>query len=88
MKNYKKIILKVMRKYKYFSCILNTLPPLLFLFFFLEEISCTVSSKIIRAFEIICVKNSYLVQFYKINICRVRFFSLYTIYKKHDDDKN
>ena len=48
----------------------------------------TVSSKIIRALEIIRVKNLYLMQFYEINICQVMIFRLYTVYNKHNDDKN
>ena len=27
-------------------------------------------------------------QFYEINVCRVVIFMHYTVYKKHDDDKN
>ena len=32
--------------------------------------------------------SSYLIQFYAINICPVMIFILYTVYKKHDVDKN
>ena len=33
-------------------------------------------------------ENSYLMRFYKINICQVMIFSLYIVYKKYNDDKN
>ena len=44
----------------------------------------TVGSKIIRALEISRVKNSYLMQFYEINISQVMIFRLYTVYNKHE----
>ena len=48
-----------------------------------------VSSKIIRALEIIRVKNliledSHLLKFYEINIYQVMIFSLYTVYNKQE----
>ena len=43
----------------------------------------TVSSKIFRALEIIPVKNSYLMQFYELNICQDMIFRLYAVYNKH-----
>ena len=48
----------------------------------------TVDCKISRVLEIIRVKNSYLLQFYEINIRTVMNFNLYDIFKKHDDDIN
>ena len=48
-----------------------------------------VGSKIIRTLAIIRkYENSYLKQFYEINICRVMIIDLYTVYKKHGDGKN
>ena len=44
----------------------------------------TVGNKIIRAREIIRVKNSYVMQFYEINISQVMILSLYTVYNKHE----
>ena len=44
----------------------------------------TVSSKIIRALEIIDIKKLIPIQFYEINICQVMIFRLYTVYNKHD----
>ena len=32
--------------------------------------------------------NSYLMQFYEINICRAMIFSFYIVFKMQDDDKN
>ena len=42
----------------------------------------TVDRKNIRALEINCVKNSYLMQFYKINVCQVMILRFYTVYNK------
>ena len=42
----------------------------------------TAGSKIIRALQIIRVKKLILIQFYKIKICQVIIFRLYTIYNK------
>ena len=33
-------------------------------------------------------ENSYLMQFYEINICQLTIFNLYTVHDKYDDDKN
>ena len=40
------------------------------------------------AHAIIPVKKLYLMQFCEINICQFLVFRHYTVYKKHDDDKN
>ena len=47
-------------------------------------ITFSVGSKIILAFEINLVKNSYLMQFYEINICHVMIFRIYIVYKEHE----
>ena len=44
----------------------------------------TVDSKIIRALEIIRVKNSYLMQFYEINNSQIIIFRFYIIYNKRE----
>ena len=44
----------------------------------------TVDSKIIRALEIVRVKNSYLMQFYEKNIYEVIIFRLHIVYNKHE----
>ena len=33
-------------------------------------------------------ENTYLLQFYEINVCRIMSFGLITVYKKYDGDKN
>ena len=55
---------------------------------FKNTISAKVGSKIIRAVEIIRVKNSYLMQFYEVNICEGMMFMFYTVYNKHVITKN
>ena len=44
----------------------------------------TVGSKIIRALEIVRVKNSYLMQFYEIKVRQFTIFSLHIVYNKHE----
>ena len=45
----------------------------------------TVRSKIIQAFV---TENSYLIEFYEINICQVTIFRRFAVNKKHDDGKH
>ena len=40
--------------------------------------------KIIRALQIIRVKQLILMTFYEINICEIRIFRLYAAYNKHE----
>ena len=49
-----------------------------------RSVCITVGSKIIRALEIFRVKNSYLIQFYEINICHGMIFRLYIVHNKHE----
>ena len=49
-----------------------------------HDLTNTVGKKSIRALEIISVKNSYLIQFYEINIFQVMIFIFYTVYDKHE----
>ena len=44
----------------------------------------TVGSKIIRALEIIRVKNSYLMVFFEKNVCQVMNLRLYIVYNKNE----
>ena len=47
-------------------------------------LTSTVGSKIIRALDMIRVKNLYLIQFYNINICQFIIFRLCTVFNKHE----
>ena len=42
------------------------------------------AAKLFEHLRQLVTENSYLIQFYEINICKIMIFRLYTVYKKHE----